>query len=143
MLPRGPTTMTKPLLVLGFSEAAVPPPLEVTTRSTRSAVVVAAAGRIDLLTEQPWRDQIEDACAEDSVKALVVVDLERVTYLSVGTAPLLLRAHYHCLHRGRRLRVAVPPGPVLSTMQLTGVAETVALFRDLDSALRPMVQSSW
>jgi len=118
-------------------------PLEVTTRVTRSAVVVAARGRIDLSSEGPWRDQIEDACAEDSLKALIVVDLSQVTYLSVGTAPLLLRAHYHCLHRGRRLRVAVPPGPVLGTMQLTGVAETVALFRDLDSALRPAVLSSW
>jgi anti-anti-sigma factor len=105
--------------------------------------VVTAVGRIDFPSEQPWRQQIEAACAEDSQKPLVVVDLSRVTYLSVGTAPLLLRAHYHCLHRGRRLRVAVPPGPVLRTVQLTGVAQSVALFRDVNAALRPVVQSAW
>ncbi|CRK55053.1 hypothetical protein [Alloactinosynnema sp. L-07] len=100
-------------------------------------------GRVDLMSEGPWRDQIEDACVEESLKTLLVVDLSGVTYLSVGTAPLLLRAHHHCLHRGRRLRVAVPPGAVLGTLQITGVAEAVALFRDLDSALRPAVLSSW
>ncbi|WP_436494853.1 STAS domain-containing protein [Actinokineospora sp. HUAS TT18] len=110
---------------------------------TRSAIVVSAMGRIDLLSEGPWRAQVEDACAEETLKTLVVLDLSRVTYLSVGTAPLLLRAHYHCLHRGRRLRVAVPPGPVLGTMQLTGLADSLQLFRDVDSALRPAVLSSW
>lgn len=118
-------------------------PLAVTTRSTRSAVVVSAQGRIEFACEAPWREQVEEACAENSAKTLVVVDLTRVTFLSVGTAPLLLRAHYHCLHRGRRLRVAVPPGPVLQTLRLTGVGEIVALFRDLDSALRPLVTSPW
>ena len=117
--------------------------LAVTTRRTRSAVVVAARGRIDLAGEQPWRDQVEEACGESSAKTLVVVDLTDVGYLSVGTAPLLIRAHYHCLHRGRRLRVAVRPGPVLNTLRLTGVHEIVALCPDLDSALRPLVVSPW
>ncbi|MGQ0839728.1 STAS domain-containing protein [Actinokineospora sp.] len=117
--------------------------LEVTTRRTRSAVVVVAVGRIDLLTEGPWRRQVEDACAEDTLKGMLVVDLMMVTFLSVGTAPLLLRAHYHCLHRGRVLRVAVPPGPVLGTLQLTGVSDQVALFRDVSQALAPVVRSSW
>ena len=118
-------------------------PLAVTTRRTRSAVVVAASGRIDLAGERPWREQIEEACGESSAKNLVVVDLTHVGYLSVGTAPLLIRAHYHCLHRGRRLRVAVRPGPVLTTLRLTGVGEIVAIFPDLDSALRPLVASRW
>ncbi|MGX7827289.1 STAS domain-containing protein [Actinokineospora sp. 24-640] len=118
-------------------------PLAVNTRRTRSAVVVAAQGRIDFSGERPWREQVEEACGENSAKTLVVVDLTKVGYLSVGTAPLLIRAHYHCLHRGRRLRVAVRPGPVLRTLQLTGVGEIVALFPDLDTALRPLVASRW
>ncbi len=105
--------------------------LEVSTRTPRSASVVTAARRIDLRTEAYWRENIEDACAETTTKPLVVVDLTEVTFLSVGAAPLLTRAHYHCLHRSRRLRVVVPPGPVLDTLRITGVAELVALFRDL------------
>ncbi|MFC7613474.1 STAS domain-containing protein [Actinokineospora soli] len=93
--------------------------------------------------ERPWREQVEEACGENSAKTLVVVDLTDVGYLSVGTAPLLIRAHYHCLHRGRRLRVAVRPGPVLNTLRLTGVHEIVALCPDLDSALKPLVASRW
>ncbi|MGW5053506.1 STAS domain-containing protein [Actinokineospora sp. NPDC004072] len=118
-------------------------PLVVTTRRTRSAVVVVARGRIDLAGERPWREQVEEACGENSTKTLVVVDLTDVGYLSVGTAPLLIRAHYHCLHRGRRLRVAVRPGPVLRTLHLTGVPEIVSICPDLDTALRPLVASRW
>ncbi|SDD51142.1 STAS domain-containing protein [Actinokineospora iranica] len=118
-------------------------PLAVATRRTRSAVVVSAAGRIDLLTERPWREQVEDACAEDTVKRFVVVDLTQVTFMSVATAPLLIRAHYHCLHRGRLLRVAAPLGPALHTLQVTGVRDVVTVYRDLNAALEPPVRSSW
>jgi len=118
-------------------------PLEVTTRTTRSAVVVAAVGRVDLISEAPLREQVLDACEEDTVKRFVVVDLTGVTFLSVGSAPLFLRAHYHCLHRGRLLRVAVPPGPALHTLQLTGVRDVVAVYRDLPSALQSETRSPW
>ncbi|GLZ37807.1 hypothetical protein Acsp05_14320 [Actinokineospora sp. NBRC 105648] len=105
--------------------------------------MVSAAGRIDISTERPWREQVEDACSEETVKRFVVVDLCRVTYLSVGTAPLIVRAHYHCLHRGRLLRVAAPLGPALQTLLVTGVRDLVAVYRDLNSALEPPVRSSW
>ncbi|WP_051385383.1 STAS domain-containing protein [Actinokineospora inagensis] len=117
--------------------------LSVTTRGTRSAVVVSAVGRIDMTTERPWREQVEDACSENTVKRLVVVDLVQVTFLSVGAAPLVVRAHYHCLHRGKVLRVAAPLGPALHTLQVTGVRDLVAVYRDLDAALEPGTLSPW
>ncbi|SER67703.1 STAS domain-containing protein [Actinokineospora terrae] len=118
-------------------------PLAVTIRGTRSAVVVSAAGRIDMVTERPWREQVEDACAENTVKRFVIVDLCEVTYLSVGAAPLIVRAHYHCLHRGKLLRVAAPMGPALHTMHVTGVRDLVAVYPTLDSALEPRSGARW
>ncbi|WP_018685135.1 STAS domain-containing protein [Actinokineospora enzanensis] len=105
------------------------------TRGTRSAVVVSAVGRIDMTTEELWREQIEDACTEKTLKRYVILDLGQVTFLSVAAAPLVVRAHYHCLHRGRLLRVAAPPGPALHTLQVTGVRDLVAVYRDLDAAM--------
>ncbi|PPK68995.1 STAS domain-containing protein [Actinokineospora auranticolor] len=118
-------------------------PLAVTVKGTRSAIVVAAVGRIDMHTEHLWREQIEDACAENTTKRYVVVDLTGVAFLSIGAASLILRAHYHCLHRGRLLRVAAPTGPALSTLQVTGVGGLVAVYRDLEEALEPAGRFQW
>ncbi|OLR89521.1 STAS domain-containing protein [Actinokineospora bangkokensis] len=119
------------------------PPLEVTTRRTRSAVVVGVVGRVDLVSEGPLREQVIDACEEDTVKRFVVVDLSEVTFLSVGVAPLFLRAHYHCLHRGKLLRIVAPLGPALHTLQVTGIRDAVAVYRDLPSALQNEISSPW
>ncbi|MBM7772421.1 anti-anti-sigma factor [Actinokineospora baliensis] len=118
-------------------------PVAVTIRGTRSAVVVSAVGRIDMTTERPWRELVEDACAENTVKRFVVLDLCQVTYLSVGAAPIIVRAHYHCLHRGKLLRVAAPIGPALHTMHVTGVRDLVAVYPTLNAALEPAVRSPW
>ncbi|WP_424184723.1 STAS domain-containing protein [Actinokineospora sp. G85] len=117
--------------------------LRVTTRGTRSAIVVAVAGRVDLAGEAPLREQVIDACEEQTVKRFVVVDLTEVSFLSVGSAPLFLRAHYHCLHRGKLLRVAVGPGPALTTLMVTGIQDVVAVYPDLASALANEVNSPW
>ncbi|MCR6490659.1 STAS domain-containing protein [Amycolatopsis sp. OK19-0408] len=116
-----------------------PSPLRLTTTRQRDAVILTAAGEIDVSTIRFLSDALADAIAQRP--PLLVVDLTPATFLACSGLTVLMAAHHLA---GARTRFAVVAGsrPSWRPMHLTGVDRLLTVLKQLDDALlnaAPMV----
>jgi anti-sigma B factor antagonist len=107
--------------------------LRVTPHHSDNAVVLAAAGEVDLLSAPVLSEAITTALAD--APALLVVDLSEVSFLASIGITVLLEAR-RSAGSGTRVRVVAPEhGVVNRTLQLTGLHEALAVTTTRDDAL--------
>ena len=107
--------------------------LRVTPHHSGGAVMLAAAGEVDLLSAPVLSEAITTALA--GAPALLVVDLTEVSFLASIGITVLLEAR-RTAGEGTRVRVVAPEhGVVNRTLQLTGLHEALAVTTTRDDAL--------
>ena len=108
------------------------PPLDVDVASTRYGAVVAIAGELDIATVPRVKAALE---AEPAASAgAIVVDLSGITFMdSTGLSALVTLEHALAARAGR-LAIACPEGPARLLLDVTGLAEVLAVFATRDEA---------
>jgi anti-sigma B factor antagonist len=110
--------------------------LSVTSRRQGDAVIVAAAGEIDLATAPRLGAAVRDSLAVPG-PGPVVVDLTDVTFLASAGLGVLVDAHASAAVRREPLRVVVDHNrPELRPIQLVGLDEVLAQYNAVTDALR-------
>jgi len=97
-----------------------------------AGVVLSVAGEIDLLTA----DQLSEALAPEVARhPLVVVDLTAVGFLSSSGLAALALAHRAAVQAGHELRLVAGNRVTLRPIQITGMADEIAVFADVADAV--------
>jgi anti-anti-sigma factor len=109
--------------------------LRITPVETGSAVVLSAAGEVDLETGPRLRAALADLLERDQ-PVPIVVDLSAVTFLGSTGIAVLVDAHWQAEQAKVPFTlVVVPEGPVHRTLRATGVDHHLTLRNDVASAL--------
>lgn len=115
-----------------FQAANKPDRLEITVAPRKGAMVVAIGGTIDALTaksvSQVFKKQIEEG------KTRLVVDLERVRYVSSAGVYALLQALRQARESKGDLRVTNPNNQVRKILELSGFTKIAKFYPDTDAA---------
>lgn len=107
-------------------------PIAIDTASIEGGVIIAVTGEIDLLTA----DQLTEALATEVGRhALVVVDLTAVHFLSSSGLAALALAHRAAVEAGHVLRLVAGNRVTLRPIQITGLADEIAVFASLPDAV--------
>jgi anti-sigma B factor antagonist len=107
-------------------------PIAIDTASIEGGVIIAVAGEIDLLTA----DELTEALATEVARhALVVVDLTEVAFLSSSGLAALALAHRAAQEAGHVLRLVAGNRVTLRPIQITGLADQIAVFASLPEAV--------
>jgi len=109
--------------------------MSVRRRSVGRAVVVAVSGDVDVLTVPRLREELDLALAQAGTDP-VVVDLTEVTFLASRGLSALVDAHRAACACGPLRIVVDHTRPVIRPLQLTGLAEVLTLFTDVEDALQ-------
>jgi anti-sigma B factor antagonist len=110
---------------------ATPIAIEVVPIEGGGAVLVVA-GKVDLLTA----DLLSEALATEAARhALVVVDLTAVEFLSSSGLAALALAHRAAVEAGRELRLVAGSRVTLRPIQITGLADQIAVFATVPHAV--------
>ncbi len=102
------------------------PPLEVDVSATGYGAIVTIAGELDLATAPRVRDALASEVVERA--EAVVVDLTGVTFMDSSGLAALLTFERDMGMRRRRLTIACPEGAARLLLDVTGVAEQLALY---------------
>jgi anti-sigma B factor antagonist len=109
--------------------------LRITVRREPTAVLVVVEGEVDMSTVGRLRATVDEAFREAAGRA-VIVDLTAVTYLGSHGLAALAEAASKAEGRREPLRVVVDDTrPVVRPMEITGLAEVLALYHSVDDAL--------
>ena len=102
------------------------PPLDVTVEHTSYGALVAIAGELDMATVPRVSAALE---AEPAASAgAVVIDLAGVTFIDSTGLGALVKLEHSLAARGGRLAIACPEGPARLLLDVTGLAELLAVF---------------
>lgn len=97
-----------------------------------AGVILAVAGEIDLLTA----DQLREALTvEVARRRLVVVDLTAVEFLSSSGLAALALAHRAAAEADHELRLVAGNRVTLRPIQITGMADEIAVFATVADAV--------
>jgi anti-sigma B factor antagonist len=108
--------------------------LHITSRPLPTAIVVVAAGEIDLGNAEHFAAAVR--AAFDRHPGVVVVDMTEVRFMGSISLAVLAEAGHRAEESGQALRVVVGERrSVIGPLTASGVASHLALFRDLDAAL--------
>ncbi len=98
------------------------------------AVVVVATGEVDELTVERLAAAL--GAAFDADAGPVVVDLRQVTLLAACGLDALVRAQRRAAREREPLRLVVDSRrPVVRPLEVSGLADVLSLYEDLDEAL--------
>ena len=113
---------------------ATPNPfLAVHTEQTAQASVVRVAGELDLATAPQLRDALAGLSRPP---ALVVLDLERLTFAdSTGLREMLVE-HRRAARGGYAFVIAAASAPLRRLFELTALDMTLVLVDDVEAAIR-------
>ena len=101
----------------------------------QDVVIVRAVGDIDLGTAPLLSDHLDQATAQLTPPAPLILDLSGVEFLaSVGLSELLKHSQ-RCVDLGSSLVVVATHRAVLRTMQITGLTENITVVSSIDAAL--------
>ena len=98
-------------------------------RPEPGVVLLRASGDVDAYTAPGLRARLHEATEAGGDAELVVVDLERVTFIDSAGLGTLVGAHRRMRERGGWLRIVRPPPLVARAFELTGL-DTVLDMRD-------------
>jgi anti-sigma B factor antagonist len=107
--------------------------LDVQERVLGDTCLIAMAGDFDLFTAPDVRTRLDGLI--DKEQRHVVVDLTRVRFMDSSGLAVLLDAWHSLGARHRRFRVVCPPGPVRTTLEITGLDEILPLYATREGAL--------
>lgn len=111
------------------------PLLTLTETRHGPAVVVTAAGEIDVATGPHLRATLAGHLAADDIEA-VVVDVSGVTFMGSTAIAVLVDANWEAGQRGKDLRLVVGGNrAAMRPLAAAGVAGLFAEFADVDGAL--------
>lgn len=115
------------------------PALTTSVEELGTARVIRVAGEIDMSNVSELESAIEQAEAGAPVRAVIVIDLRKVTFLGAESMRCLVSAHDRIAETGRSMRVVAPPGSgaVRRLLDLSGVGALLDLFETVESALPP------
>ena len=106
--------------------ASVLPPLDVTVAHTPYGALVAIAGELDMATVPRVSAALE---AEPAASAgAVVIDLAGVTFMDSTGIAALVKLEHGLAARAGRMAIACPEGPARLLLDVTGLAEQLAVF---------------
>ena len=107
-------------------------PIAIDVASIDGGAVLSVAGEVDLLTA----DRLSEALAVEVARnALVVVDLTAVEFLSSSGLAALALAHRAAVEAGHELRLVAGNRVTLRPIQITGMADEIAVFATLADAV--------
>jgi anti-sigma B factor antagonist len=95
--------------------------------------VLSLTGEFDLFTAPQVRTRLEELTEEGPSR--VIVDLSAVTFMDSSGLAVLLDTWHSFGARQRVFRVVCPPGPVRTTLEITGLDEALPLYLTRDEAL--------
>ncbi|WP_394615802.1 STAS domain-containing protein [Lentzea sp. JNUCC 0626] len=112
-----------------------------TARATEVAgvVVIAVEGEIDVDTADVVLDAVR--LGFDTAGPALVADLTLVSFFGSTGISTLITAHEMAEGHGKKLHVVAPQRAVRRPLQVTGVADVLALYDSVDdvlSALKPV-----
>ena len=103
------------------------------TLSDRTATVIEAIGRLDLVAGPQLKALIRSAVTKGETP--VVIDLSGVTFMdSTGLAALISGLRI-TRQGGSNLRIAGATSQVLSVLQMTGIDRIIQPYANIDQAL--------
>ena len=103
----------------------------VTVRRLPDAIVLAAAGEIDMTTAPALEDAVRRSLAEHP--AVLVIDLTGAQFFSSAGIAVLVLAHRN--RAGVTLRVVARDRIVLRPLELTGLTGDLAIYDSVEAAL--------
>ena len=95
-------------------------------RVVDDACLVAIAGELDLLTASEVRARLENLIRSGPND--LIVDLSAVTVMDSSGLAVLLDAWHSLCARDRIFSLVCPPGPVRTTLEITGLDEALPLY---------------
>jgi anti-anti-sigma factor len=111
--------------------------MESTVQTFANVVIVQVEGRIDHSTAPAFGSVLlphVEGCAGDEKKLLV--DLSKVNYMSSAGLRELVRAYKVAQRQGGDVRLANPPGRILSVLEIAGLEDIFRIFDSDAAALR-------
>lgn len=110
--------------------------LTVTDRRVNAAVVVTAAGEVDIASAPRLHEALLAAVRRPDT-SLVVLDASGLTFLGSRGLAALLRALEETARRGTTFRMVISPrSPVYRVLEVTGVDKEIARYETVEEALR-------
>jgi anti-sigma B factor antagonist len=109
--------------------------LTIRVRREPGYVVITAAGEINIFTVARLRDQLFTLTSDGQP---LIVDLDRVTFLSAAGLGALVGAARRVAARGASLHVVCVRPQIRQLLQLTGLARTLRLVRTCTEALQTL-----
>lgn len=108
-------------------------PLELSERDDGNAVVLAAAGIVDMAAAPALADQV-GAVLRRRPETLVI-DLTGVTFLATAGMSILMEAHRKSEESGISFRVVAQGHVTVKPMQLMGIDDLLAIYPTVSTAL--------
>lgn len=105
--------------------------MSVERRLDRERAVVAVFGEVDLATVPELRAALQDGLATGAAE--LWLDLAPTTFMDSSGLHAVFDGHTRATALGRRMAIALPPGPVRRLFELTGSSERL----DVHDALPP------
>jgi len=117
--------------------SSYPELLTVTTEVRGHAVIVRAAGEVDMTTSSVLERGLTAAReTAGSAPGAVVIDLDGVQFFGSAGIALLVAARQACLEQGTPLHVVATDPIVLRPIQVTGLEQVFDIVATVDDALR-------
>lgn len=110
--------------------------LTVTDRRVGAAVVVTAAGEVDISSAPRLHEALLAAIRRPDT-SLVVLDARGLTFLGSRGLAALIRALEETARRGTSFRLVLSPrSPVYRVIEITGVDKEIVRYETVQEALR-------
>jgi anti-anti-sigma factor len=103
--------------------------MSVARRFDGRRAVLAVAGEVDLATVRELRAALEDGLATDAEE--LWLDLGATTFMDSSGLHAVFDGQTRATALGRRLAIAIPPGPIRRLFELTGYSERLAVHDGL------------
>jgi anti-sigma B factor antagonist len=115
-----------------YYHAVTASPIAIDVSAINGGVILSVAGEVDLLTA----DRLSEALsAEVERHTLVVVDLTAVDFLSSSGLAALALAHRAAAEAGHVLRLVAGNRVTLRPIQITGLADEIAVYATVPDAV--------
>ncbi|MGH3960219.1 anti-sigma factor antagonist [Mycobacterium sp.] len=114
--------------------------LRVTTRRTRSAVIVSVAGEVDASNERAWAQLLSETAATTPAPGPFVVDLRDVDFIGCNALAVLARESELCRRRGIRLCLVCQQSIVPRAIAAAGLGRALPIYQAIETALSRVVR---
>jgi len=98
---------------------------QVEVRSEGRAAIIVVTGELDLASSPALEAELQRVSGTET--ELLVLDLRRLEFMDSTGLSIIVKAHQHLADEGRTLCLIRGPQQVQRLLDLTGVAERIAL----------------